>query len=153
MAVVVREPGPDDFEAYITLGVEFFRASPVADTISLDVSGIATFLANALGQDHIGVWLAEKDGEIVGIAGAMIYPLYFSPQHSIAQELWWWLTPKARGSGAGKAMFDRIETWAKDKGADAVFALSLANQKPEAMAKIYKRLGYRPLEQTYIKGL
>lgn len=147
----VREATIEDLVRYIELAQEFHDASPMHSFAAFEPDGYSVFFANALQNPDIGVWLAELDGEIVGITGALIYPLYFSPSKHIAQELWWWLTPQARGTGAGGQMFKKIQEWASDRGADALFMIALEDERVGKMEKLYRRAGFKPLERTFIK--
>jgi len=149
--VIVRGATAQDFPQYLTLAKEFHAASPMHGVLDLDTDGYSAFYAKAIKDDSIGVWLAEKDGVIVGIAGALAYPMYFSPTNLVVQELWWWLTPAARGSGAGKAMFDAITTWAGQKNAKALFMIALEDDNAKRMENVYLRAGFKPMERTFIK--
>ena len=111
------------------------------------------FLISSIDNPDIVIVLAELNNKIVGITGALVYPLYFSPSTKVSQELWWWLTPEARGSGAGKGMYDYIEKWAKNKQAKAVFMIALEDEKVNKMTKLYHRFGYKGLERTFIKEI
>ena len=151
MSITVREATLGDLSQYTVLGYEFHKASPMHGVAEFDPEGYVNFLANAIENPDIGVWLADLDGEIVGITGAIIYPLYFSPANKVAQELWWWLTPKARGTGAGGQMFKRLKEWSAENGAAAVFMVALEDERAGKMEKLYRRAGFRPLERTFIK--
>jgi GNAT superfamily N-acetyltransferase len=80
-----------------------------------------------------------------------VYPLYFNPSALAVQELWWWLTPASRGSGAGGQMFKQIEQWAKDKNASALFMIALEDNRAKKMENLYVRAGFKPMERTFIK--
>ncbi|MGI9158923.1 MAG: GNAT family N-acetyltransferase [Saprospiraceae bacterium] len=149
--MIVRRATAHDFPQYLALAKEFHAASPVRHIIDLDADGYAAFYAETLTNDNIGVWLAEKDSAVIGIAGALAYPMYFSPTNLVVQELWWWLTPAARGSGAGKAMFDAISTWAEQKKAKALFMIALEDDNAKRMENVYRRAGFKPMERTFIK--
>lgn len=71
----------------------------------------------------------------------------------IVQELWWWLTPEARGSGAGQMMFKEIERWAASKNATVMFMIALDDENVDRVSKFYRRAGFRPMERTFAKGL
>ena len=73
------------------------------------------------------------------------------PTSMVVQELWWWLTPEARGKGAGQAMYKTIESWAIAKGAVALFMIALEDERADKMASLYARKGFRPMERTYIR--
>ena len=129
---------------------EFHAASPMHGVAAYDPTKTRAFLAASLENSDILLLVGELEGEIVGVTSCLLYPLYFS-QAMVGQELWWWLTPKARGSGIGKVMFQTIEAWAKDKGASALFMIALEDERAAAMEKVYFRAGFKPLERTFIK--
>lgn len=149
--MIVRRATAEDLPQYAVLARSFHAASPMHNVIPFDAEGYAQFYLRALEQSNVGLWLAEIDAEVVGIAGALLYPMYFSPDSLVAQELWWWLTPKSRGSGAGAKMFKQIEDWAKENGAAAVFMIALEDSRAKKMERLYARAGFRPMERTFIK--
>jgi len=149
--MIVRNATEADLDQYIVLANDFHNASPMNGIAEFDIEGYASFYKNALNNPDVGIWLAEIDSKIVGITGALVFPLYFSPTHLVAQELWWWLTPTARGSGAGAKMFKQIEQWAKEKNAKSLFMIALEDDRAEKMEKIYIRAGFTPLERTFVK--
>ena len=146
----VRQATVADLDVYTDMLAEFHAASPMVDVAEYDPVKIRAFLSTSLENDEILLLVGEMNGEIVGIASCVIYPLYFS-QSTVGQELWWFLTPKARGSGIGKMMFKAMETWSKEKGATALFMIALEDERATAMEKVYFRAGFKPLERTFIK--
>lgn len=153
MTVVVRPMVADDLPAYVEMAAAFHAGMPVNDIIPFDPEGTAAFLAGLVGKDNFLMLLAEVDGAPAGIAGAALYPMYFSPGSVVVQEMWWWLAPQCRGSGAAQSMYKHIENWAVENGAVAVFMIALHDVNVERMAKMYARSGFRPMERTFIKGL
>lgn len=149
--MLVRNAAEADLDQYLVLAKDFHDASPMNGIAEFDIEGYASFYKNALNNPDVGIWLAEIDSKIVGITGALVFPLYFSPTHLVAQELWWWLTPTARGSGAGAKMFKQIEQWAKEKNAKSLFMIALEDDRAEKMEKVYIRAGFTPLERTFVK--
>jgi GNAT superfamily N-acetyltransferase len=149
--MIVRKASESDLPQYVKLAQAFHAASPMHGSISFDIKGYSEFYLTSLTNDSMGIWLAEIDSAIVGISGALLYPLYFNPAALAAQELWWWLTPAARGSGAGKQMFKQIEQWAKERNASALFMIALEDNKAKKMENLYIRAGFKPMERTFIK--
>jgi GNAT superfamily N-acetyltransferase len=147
----VRKATIEDLPQYVVLAQEFHAASPMHGAIAFDPEGYSNFFTGAAQNPNIGLWLAESDNKVVGITGAINYPLYFSPNSNVVQELWWWLTPDARGTGAGAKMFDCIKIWAKEKNASAMFMIALEDDRAGKMEKLYRRAGFKPLERTFIK--
>jgi GNAT superfamily N-acetyltransferase len=151
MDINVRKAIATDLEQYVKLARDFHEASPMHGVADFDKQGYSNFFLQSIIDPNVGIWLAEIDNEIVGITGALVYPLYFSPTNLVAQELWWWLTPASRGSGAGGKMFKQIEQWAQEKGAKALFMIALEDDRAAKMEKVYARAGFKPLERTFIK--
>jgi GNAT superfamily N-acetyltransferase len=149
--MIVRQATAADLDEYVNLAETFHAASPMNGVVGFDREGYGQFYLSSLQNDTIGVWLAEIDNVIVGICGAIAYPLYFSPSSIVVQELWWWLTPESRGSGAGAAMFKQIEAWAKERKASALFMIALEDDRATKMEKLYVRAGFKPMERTFIK--
>ncbi len=147
----VRRATAEDLPEYIRLAIDFHAASPMRGVADFDPVGYDAFLKSATANPDMAVWLAESGGHVVGISGAMVYPLYFSPNYRVAQELWWFLTPTARGTGAGLAMFREIERWAAEKDAKAIFMIALEDENSAQMESVYRRSGYTPMERTFIK--
>jgi RimJ/RimL family protein N-acetyltransferase len=151
-STIVREAELKDLEGYVNLAAMFHAASPMHNFIGFDAEGYASFFTAALEKTDVKMWLAEKNGEMIGITGAILFPLYFSPSNFVVQELWWWLTPSARGSGAAKLMYRKIEDWAKEVEASALFMIALEDNRVQKMEKLYARAGYKPMERTFCKG-
>lgn len=149
--MIVRSATESDLPRYIELAQLFHAASPMHGSIEFSVSGYSQFYLSSLQNKDVGIWLAEIDDQIVGICGAIAYPLYFNPSAVAVQELWWWLTPSSRGSGAGRQMFDQIESWAKEKNASALFMIALEDERVKKMENLYTRAGFKPMERTFIK--
>jgi len=153
MSVVVRSAEIYDIPAYTDLAGHFFTAGPFAGLVQFNPAKVADFLLTAIQNPAMGVWLAEERGRIVGICGATIYPVYFAPDHKAAQELWWWVEPEARGGGAGKALLDMVELWAREHGASITMMGALETHRIDAMTRVYARSGYTPVERIFYKGL
>jgi len=151
--MIVRRVTEADIPAYVTPSKQFIDTTPLAKFVDFDVGDIENFLRQALVNPDVGMWLVEGDDGIVGICGAILYPLYFSPRNKLAQELWWWVKPSARGSAAGRQMKAYMEAWAQERGAAAMFMIALANDKAEKVARLYSRAGYTPLEHTFAKEI
>ena len=149
--MIVRKATETDLPQYLVLAQAFHAASPMHGSIEFDVPGYSQFYLSSLKNDSVGIWLAEIEGQIVGICGAVAYPLYFNPAALVVQELWWWLTPASRGSGAGGQMFKQIEQWAKEKNAAALFMIALEDNRAKKMENLYIRAGFKPMERTFIK--
>jgi GNAT superfamily N-acetyltransferase len=149
--VIARYATAEDLDQYLPLAAAFHSASPVHNVLPFDYEGFTNFFLSSIGNPSVGMWVVEEDGIVYGIAGALIYPMYFSPSSRVAQELWWWMLPEARGLGAGKQLYDAIESWAKEQSANALFMIALEDSDAPKMERLYTDKGFRPMERTYFK--
>ena len=151
--IVVREAVEADLPICVQMSADFHAASPMNRVCAFEPGGYEEFLRGALNNLDICILLAELNGEIVGITAGIIYPLYFSPSHKVSQELLWWLTPSARGSGVGNKMFKHLQLWSKERGAKTIFMIALEDERSAKMEKVYCRAGFEPMERTFMKGI
>jgi len=86
-------------------------------------------------------------GCILGI----VYPHFLNPEVVICQELGWWVEPEFRNTSVGIKLYNAFEREAVTRGATKVMMISLEAQSPQRMDRLYKKLGFRMLEHTYIK--
>lgn len=149
----VRPATVEDLDVYLKLAADFCAASPMKGLAEFDPAGMGALLKRLMENTNALVLVAEIDGEMVGITACLLYPLYFSPNYHVAQELWWYLTPEARGNGIGKKLFEAMEAWARSKEAKALFMIALEDERAPMMHKVYVNAGFRPLEKTFIKEL
>lgn len=88
-----------------------------------------------------------------GMVGGLAYPAYYNRSLCSAQELFWFVDPNARRSGAGQALFDALQEWAREKGAHTLTMVTLDDLDGERVADFYCSRGYRPLERNFMKVL
>lgn len=88
-----------------------------------------------------------------GMAGVLVYPAYFNAAQISAQELFWWVDPQARGTGAGRMLLDALEAHARERGAHTLTMIALDDVDGERVANLYRSQGYRPLERNFVKVL
>lgn len=149
--MIIRRAIAEDLEQYLALGAKFQESTPVHNVLPFDAEGFTDFFLSAVDEPDMGVWAVEDNGKVIGAAGAVIYPIFFSRKNKVAQELWWWLLPEARGNGTGKKLYDAIEMWASERGAKALFMIALEDENALKMEHLYLKLGFRPLERSYFK--
>lgn len=148
----IRPATHDDIEAVTALGEKFHTEGGLEQLAPYDPDSIRSLLAVLIDGDSGILIVAEQDGEIIGMAGGMVFPLYFNAAVKVGQEFFWWVQPEHR-RGPGKALKDAIEQAAKAAGAAHWFMIALENVRPDAVGAVYRRAGYRPWEHSYVKGL
>ena len=125
----------DDLDALVPLfdGYRQFYRRPS------DLAGARTFLAERIQRNESVIFLAVVDGAIAGFT--QLYPLFSSVS---MQRLWLlndlFVALEARGSGAGHALLERAERWARETGAKGLtLSTELTN---ETAQRVYEAAGW-----------
>ena len=127
--------GLDDLEALAPLfdGYRRFYRQPS------DPQAARAFLAERLKRNESVIFVAVLDGAIVGFT--QLYPLF----SSVSMKRLWLLNdlfvaPSARRTGAGRALLERAERWAKETGAKG---LTLSTEVTNVTAqRVYEAAGW-----------
>lgn len=124
-----------DLPRIVEMGRAFHSYSPWSD-YAFDEAGCADY---ARGIMQAGVIILSDTGMI----GGLVHKVPFVGL-TVAAELFWW------GDGSLKI---RFEDWARVQGAQAIQFSALVDDKSQAMARVFRRGGYRPVETGYLKDL
>lgn len=116
----------------------------------LDETGFIASVQDMLAHNAGVVFLLEAGGEIVGgIGGGMqIEPI---GGQRIAVETFWFVDEAYRGTIGSLKLLSLFEQWARQSGAFRICMIAMENSDPAGMDRLYRRLGYRKLETTYVK--
>lgn len=150
MATVIRPATMDDVDAIVEMGRRFYPESGYEATAPFCEEQIAG-LAIVTMRDGV-MLVAEKDGEVVGMACLHVEPFLFNPSVVIAHELVYWIEPEHRGGMMAARMLKAIEEACRAKGATTIRMATLSSS-PEAADKLYMRAGFHLSEKYYSKGL
>jgi len=127
--------GLDDLEPLVSLfdGYRRFYRQPS------DPIGARAFLAERIKRNESVIFLAVVDGAIVGFT--QLYPSFSSVS---MMRLWvlndLFVAPEGRRSGAGSALLDRAERWARETGAKG---LTLSTEITNGTAqRLYESAGW-----------
>jgi hypothetical protein len=148
--VIVRRAIAADLPAILKMSAQFVPSLGIGVEYD-EVSASQTF-ANLLSQETSVLLVAEGD-EVCGMLGGLIYPHFFNTSRLIAQELFWWVDPEARGTRAGLLLWQGFEDWARGQGAHNVSMIAIAQMDCERIGRMYEKRGYRPMESSYVRTL
>lgn len=149
----IRRATHDDLDQMIRLGVAFYQESPFAALVEWDEESFVKTISAFLSESINGVLLVvQREDALVGIAGAVIFPLYFNMNFRVGQEMFWFVQPDER-NGAGAALLDALEAETTKLGADVFMSACLAGKREKALDRVYQRRGYVPSENTYMRKL
>jgi GNAT superfamily N-acetyltransferase len=107
-------------------------------------------LAAILARTEYATFLAELDGTVVGMAGAMMAHFY-EKNGSYARLVALVVDPAHRGSGVGERLVQAVERWGTQQGACEVVVNSAEHRS--AAHRFYERAGYRVTGLRFVKAL
>jgi N-acetylglutamate synthase-like GNAT family acetyltransferase len=140
MSVSVREAMPDDVEAVGDVARDAWYAAYGG---FLDPRTIKRGLAEnydpdlvEAGIDHeeIAFFVAEADGKVVGYASAEQTWADEAELHTL------YVHPDRWGEGVGRALFERVEAWARQRDIDRVAAAALSENA--VATQFFEALGF-----------
>lgn len=149
---MIREALAEDIPRLVVLGRAFLAETGLASLTEIDDDSFSRSLAEMVASENKTVLVAENGAGIIGMAGGLVYPLYFNFNHLTAQEMFWFVLPDHR-DGVGAELFKAFEAWAREKGALSITMIALDSNRPKSVARVYKRAGYVPAERSFIRGL
>ena len=145
--MIIRDATEDDFLDLVSIGSDFAAAAGMPE---VDVDTLVTTLRTLMDS---GVLKVAENGEIAGTIGALVFPHYWNVNEVVAQELFWWIREEYRGTSAGIRLLNACEKECQGMGAKKLMMLCLDNLDGDKVANLYRRRGYEPQEQTFIKVL
>lgn len=153
MKAEIRHAQPEDLGALLEMGREFFEYSGNARFTTFDEPSLtATLIGLISGVAGGSLLVAEVSGQVVGMAACVVFPFYANMSTLIGQEVFWWTNPDHR-KGIGGELLSALETEAMRKGAKIFIGANLSGEHDAAFARMYRRRGYAPGENTHLKVL
>lgn len=96
--------------------------------------------------------LHNEQGDLVGAVGGIVHQ-DANTDARMATELFWYVFPAYRSTGAGLLLLSEFEVWARLRGAQYCCMVALSAVMPVEVGAIYQKAGYNPLETYYVKAL
>lgn len=143
---MIREARLSDIPRLVEMGGRFIRASSYSGRFADNAKARRDLMTRLIEHDDGALFVAEKDGAVVGMIGICAYQHPWSGER-IGGEVFWWVEPTARG--CGMKLLHRAEQWAGDAGC-VRFQMIAPSQK---VARAYQRLGYAKLEECYQRDI
>lgn len=146
--VIIRLAQNEDFPAMMALGrllhgESGFRALPMDETRMLEIG------RRGLKDGNPGLFVAERNGEIVGMAIVVLGEYYFSPIRSATVQLLY-VHPDARGSWAAIKLLRVIRKWAKQNQAQDLHVNVTTGIDPARTDRFLRTMGFRQTGGNYV---
>lgn len=151
-AVVVRKAVATDVPHLTLMGGRFFAQTGYREHgLFAEPNHLHAFLEAAVDDQDKAIFVAQQEGQLIGVIGAIKSKAYFGPQH-IAHELFWWVEPHARKGRTALRLLQTLQQWATDSGCAALSMVDIALMQSVA-PDLYQRLGFELAERTWMKSL
>ena len=150
---MIRTAELRDIPRLLVLGRQFHAESRYADLgLEFDPLVLRDNFESLIDESNpdAGVFVAERSEEIVGMA-CVIRSRPFMSRARVAAELFWWIRPEYRGTVDAVRLMLALERWAKESGCTVMTMMDLLPIESSPAAAIYTRLGYTPVERSWIK--
>lgn len=147
---IIRRATLADVAAIVSMSARFYPTTHYADWVAMDEDSVAGLAAGLIENDVF--FVAEKDGELVGMIGLMIAPFLFNRHQKLAVEIVWWVSPEVRGSRIARQLLDVVEQPCRDAGASRIQMVHMPNSPPQAAA-LYRHTGYAESEISFTKDI
>ena len=136
---MIRPATPDDIPALLEMGRKFSEKAKLADHVGYKPESMAETFRAMIDGGH-PLFIGEH-----GAIGAIQTKHPFNYDHIHAQELFWWSEGRE-----GLALLNALEAYCADE-CHSLTMITLEAIDPERTGRLYERLGYRPLEHSYVK--
>lgn len=147
---MIRPAVIDDLPALLRLAELMHSESRFAGRYPFDHYKARELLDTAIWHPAWVVWVAEKDGELVGGLVGTISEQWFS-RELVVQDLAVFVKPDARGGFIAARMVRLFHEWAVDRGAvDCEIGVN-TGVHPERTGELLKAAGFEQVGQLYSK--
>lgn len=137
----IRTATTDDVPRLVELGAALHAESPRWSRIPFSRARAAeTLTALILSADGV-VYVAERDGQIIGGIAACIQQ-HWACEARVAHELSFFIEPARRGGFDACRLICAMRAWAEMRGAVWLVAGTSTGVDPELTARLYERLGF-----------
>ena len=146
--VTIRRAGEQDLEAVGRLGARLLRDHHAFDPLRFMAprgnteEGYAWFLGTQLQRDDAVVFVAERDGQVVGYVYAGIEPQSWKELREEAGFIHdVYVDDRARRGGVATALVEAAAAWLAGRGMPRIVLWTAAPNEPAR--RLFERLGFR----------
>ncbi len=145
---MIKEVDPKELPIVAEVGLKFWAEGSLPGQLKPEVfiKNWEFLLGNGMGK----IFGLYEDGKFVGALGAIIAP-DLNDGELCATECFWFIDPDKRGNGV-KLLLNFVK-YSKEIGCVRVNMVHLFNAHAEKLSKLYKKLGFSPVETHYLKTL
>ncbi len=147
---MIRAAVLEDIPEMVRMGKRFHALTPSAHTMEFDDESFSETLLLLIPNSNNCV-LVVDDGELCGMACAILMDCFFNKHRKICQELFCWVDEEKRGQGM--MLFETLEDWALYKKAKIMIIALVPTLRSKALDRLYRARGFILTDSFYTKVL
>lgn len=136
-----------DVPELLRMGKRFHEVSGYSEFVSYDPETVTQMFKTLIENKTL---LTDGKNTMLGF---VVFPFFFNKNILTAQELFWWVDKDKRKTGIGVEILRSAEKQANLLGAKSLIMLNIKNLDGDSVGRLYKSLGYKETEQTYMRSL
>lgn len=136
---MIRRAAVDDIPQLMGMGANFAERAKLVDHVGYNPPDMERTFRALIEGGH-PVFIGER-----GAIGATVTEHPFNSAHIAAQELFWWSEGRE-----GLALLNALTAHCSEH-AHSLRMITLEAVEPERTGRLYERLGFKPLERSFIK--
>jgi GNAT superfamily N-acetyltransferase len=144
---MIRQAEETDIRALVDIGALFWEATQFFKEGSQYSHERATQTALAAYERGIAL-VSENDGSVDGMILFIVCPSPFSDE-LVAAEIVFFVSPEARGKGAGRELLEAGVLEAREFGCTRASVGNMFSVSPEVSEKLFNEAGFHLAENTY----
>ena len=137
-----REDAAEAARLWMQSAEEHTRHDPIYATAPGAERVMRRFLADLTSSSHTFLFVAESGGRTVGFISGELRegsPTFLQKTWASVDDVF--VAPESRNLGAGRALLEAVEAWARERNADGIsLQVAAANERGR---KFYEGLGFR----------
>ena len=140
----------EELQTICKFGRQFAKESGAGE---FDDKSFLKFINDCLSTKRGKVFILEINNTVAGMLGLLAHPCYFNRNSLRVQETFWWVDPEYRNTKESIKLFNKVEEWAKEIGANQVIVSSTAVLNADKLEKFYIKKGFRKMDINYVKDV
>lgn len=138
-----------DLQFLVAIGEAFWRDAPYQH--EYNPTRVKALCKDMAENHYLRVVEGRDDTNPAGVIGFMIHPLIFDDRISVATEIFFWMHPDMRDTGAGRYVLTQAEEDLREMGVQIICMGDMMTSMD--MEAFYRTEGYTLTERSYTKEL
>jgi len=153
VSVSIKLAVHDDIFRLVKYGAQFWQETSYYKAgVAYNRDTVMAMVAHLI-DEGVVLYAEDADDRVIGLMLVIVTPFLMNANYLSACEWVFYVDPEYRRGGLGVALIDEAEEILREQDVKFFTMVSLSNVAPEAAAALYKSLGFKPAETSYLKDL